>query len=169
MMKQKGSLRPFTGIRVGFQRRRRPVKRILLATDGSEGSLHAARMAGELCCMREAQVIILYVAHIPRSYFFTDEFGNKMTPEVPMDVMIRRTAEPILRRTLSAVGLPEELVITEVQVGEPAEEIVDLARMEKVDMIVMGSRGLSPIKEMLLGSVSNKVLHTAPCPVLIVR
>lgn len=145
------------------------MKKILLATDGSEGSIQAARMAGELCCTRDAQVIVLYVAHVPRSYYFTDEFGNKVTPEVPMDVMIRRTAEPLLRKTLSALALPEEQVITEVQVGEPAEEIVDLARMEHVDMIVMGSRGLSPLKEMLLGSVSNKVLHTAPCPVLIMR
>lgn len=145
------------------------MKKVLLATDGSEGSLHAARMAGEMCCMQETQVIVLYVAHIPRSFYFTDEFGNKITPEVPMDVMIRRTAEPVLRNTLSALGIPEERVITEVQVGEPAEEIVDLARVENVDLIIIGSRGLSPIKEMLLGSVSNKVLHTAPCPVLVVR
>jgi nucleotide-binding universal stress UspA family protein len=146
------------------------VNKVLLATDGSEGSLHAARMAGELlACMQDVHIIALYVAHIPRSYYYTDEFGNKLIPEVPMDVMIRRTAEPILRKTLAATGLPEERVLTEVQVGEPAEEIVDLARLEHVDLIIMGSRGLSPMKEMLLGSVSNKVLHTAPCPVLIVR
>ena len=53
--------------------------------------------------------------------------------------------------------------------GEPAEEIVDYARLEEVDLIVMGSRGLSPIQELLLGSVSDKVLRTAPCPVLIAR
>jgi len=146
------------------------VKKILLATDGSDSSLHAARMAGELStALKDVQVIVLYVAHVPRAYYAVDEFGNKVTPEVPMDVMIRRTGEPILRKTISALGLPEEQVVTEVQVGEPAEEIVDYARLEQVDMIVMGSRGLSPIKEILLGSVSDKVLHTAPCPVLIVR
>lgn len=146
------------------------MKKVLLATDGSEGSLYAARaLGGMLTCMQEAQVIVLYVAHVPRQYYFTDEMGNKMTPEVPMDVIIRRTADPILRRTISALGLPEARVIAEVQVGEPAEEIVDLARLEQVDMVAMGSRGLSPVKEMLLGGVSNKVLHTAPCPVLVVR
>lgn len=146
------------------------MKKILLATDGSEGSLHAARLAGEMVTsMPETQVIVLYVAHIPRSYYFTDEFGHNVTPEVPMDVMIRRTADPILRKTLSALGLPEERVLTEVQVGEPAEEIVDLARLEHVEMIIMGSRGLSPFREMLLGSVSNRVLHTASCPVLVAR
>lgn len=146
------------------------MKKILLATDGSDSSLHAARMAGELsAALKDVQVIVLYVAHVPRAYYAVDEFGNKVTPEVPMDVMIRRTGEPILRKTISALGLPEEQVVTEVQVGEPAEEIVDYARLEQVDMIIMGSRGLSPIKEILLGSVSDKVLHTAPCPVLIVR
>nr|WP_280953686.1 universal stress protein [Symbiobacterium terraclitae] len=142
----------------------------MLATDGSDNSLHAARMAGELgAALKDVQVIVLYVAHVPRAYYAVDEFGNKVTPEVPMDVMIRRTGEPILRKTISALGLPEEQVVTEVQVGEPAEEIVDYARLEQVDLIVMGSRGLSPIKELLVGSVSDKVLHTAPCPVLIVR
>ncbi|MBP2018732.1 nucleotide-binding universal stress UspA family protein [Symbiobacterium terraclitae] len=146
------------------------MKKILLATDGSDNSLHAARMAGELgAALKDVQVIVLYVAHVPRAYYAVDEFGNKVTPEVPMDVMIRRTGEPILRKTISALGLPEEQVVTEVQVGEPAEEIVDYARLEQVDLIVMGSRGLSPIKELLVGSVSDKVLHTAPCPVLIVR
>jgi len=146
------------------------VKKILLATDGSEGSLQAARMAGELCSrIPEIQVLMLYVAHVPRSYYYTDEHGNKVTPEVPMDVMIRRTAEPIFRKTLSALGLPEDRVVMEVQVGEPSEEIGDLARTERVDLIIMGSRGLSPIKELILGSVSDKVLHTAPCPVMVVR
>lgn len=146
------------------------MKKILLATDGSDGSLHAARVLGDLVVgLPEAEVTVLHVAHVPHSYYMTDEYGNKVTPEVPMDVMIRRSAEPILRRTLSALGLPEERVVTEVQVGEPAEEIVDLARLDGYDMIVMGSRGLSQMKEMLVGSVSHKVLHTAPCPVLVTR
>ncbi len=146
------------------------MKKILLATDGSDGSLHAARVLGEIATgLPEATVTVVYVAHIPRSFNITDELGNKVTPEVPMDVMIRRSAEGILKRTLSALGLPDERVTFEVQVGEPAEEIVDLARLEGFDMIVVGSRGLSPVKELLLGSVSNRVLHTSPCPVLVVR
>lgn len=146
------------------------MKKILLATDGSESSIHAARLLGDLiACQPEAQVTVLHVAHVPRSYYITDENGNSITPEVPMDVMIRRSADPIFRRTLSALGLPESRVVTEVQVGEPAEEVVDLARMEGYDLIVMGHRGLSQVKELLMGSVSHRVLHTAPCPVLIAR
>lgn len=146
------------------------MKKVLLATDGSDSSMHAARVLGDLIANQpEAQVTVLHVAHVPRSYFFTDENGNKVTPEVPMDIMIRRSAEPILRRTLSALGLPEDRVVTEVQVGEPAEEIVDLARLEGYDLIVMGTRGIGQMKELLIGSVSHRVLHTAPCPVMVAR
>jgi len=146
------------------------VKKVLLATDGSEGALKAARMLGELGNrLPDLQVTVLHVAHLPRSFYATDEYGNKVTPEVPMDVMIRRAADPVMKRTLQALGLPEERVATEVQVGEPAEEIVDLARLAGYDLIVVGSRGLSPVKEILLGSVSSRVLHMAPCPVLVVR
>lgn len=146
------------------------MKKFLLAADGSEGSLHAAKLLGEMvACMGEVQVIMLHVAHVPRAYYLTDEFGNTVTPEVPMDIMIRRSAEPILRKTMAALGLPEAQVVTEVQVGEPAEEIVELARLEGCHMIVMGSRGLGAVKGLLVGSVSNRVLHTAPCPVLVAR
>lgn len=146
------------------------MKKVLLATDGSDSSMHAARVLGDLIANQpEAQVTVLHVAHVPRSYFFTDENGNKVTPEVPMDIMIRRSAEPILRRTLSALGLPEDRVVTEVQVGEPAEEIVDLARLEGYELIVMGCRGIGQMKELLIGSVSHRVLHTAPCPVMVAR
>lgn len=146
------------------------MKKVLLATDGSDSSMHAARVLGDLIANQpEAQVTVLHVAHVPRSYFFTDENGNKVTPEVPMDIMIRRSAEPILRRTLSALGLPEDRVVTEVQVGEPAEEIVDLARLEGYELIVLGCRGIGQMKELLIGSVSHRVLHTAPCPVLVAR
>ncbi|HWI50565.1 MAG TPA: universal stress protein [Symbiobacteriaceae bacterium] len=146
------------------------MKKVLLATDGSDSSMHAARVLGDLIANQpEAQVTVLHVAHVPRSYFFTDENGNKVTPEVPMDIMIRRSAEPIFRRTLSALGLPEDRVVTEVQVGEPAEEIVDLARLEGYELIVLGCRGIGQMKELLIGSVSHRVLHTAPCPVLVAR
>lgn len=146
------------------------VKKVLLATDGSDSSVHAARVLGDLIAGKpEVQVTVLHVAHVPRAYYVMDENGNTVTPEVPMDVMIRRSAEPIFKRTLSALGLPEAQVVTEVQVGEPAEEIVDLARLEGYDLVVLGNRGLGQVKELLLGSVSHRVLHTAPCPVLVAR
>ncbi len=146
------------------------MKKVLLASDGSDNSLRAARVLGDfLGAMPTAEVTILYVAHVPRDLQMTDADGHKVLPEIPLDVMMRRAAEPVLAATASALGLPAEQVRSEVQVGEPAEEIVDLARMEQYDLVVVGSRGLAPVKEILLGSVSQRVLHTSPCPVLVVR
>ena len=53
--------------------------------------------------------------------------------------------------------------------GVPAEEIVKVAQSEKVDLIVLGSRGLTEVRAFLLGSVSDRVSHRAKCPTLIVR
>jgi len=56
-----------------------------------------------------------------------------------------------------------------LEVGPPAEVIADVARHGRYDLVVMGTRGLSPITNVLIGSVSAKVAATAPCPVLLVK
>ncbi len=63
-------------------------------------------------------------------------------------------------------GVPVE---TMVKSGAPANMIVDLARTEGVDLIVMGSHGESGVTKLLIGSVVQKVLYWATCPVLVVR
>ncbi len=63
-------------------------------------------------------------------------------------------------------GIPVE---TRLKQGVPAEELLRAAVDEKVDLIVLGSRGLSQVRAFFLGSVSDKVSHHARCPVLIVK
>jgi len=60
-------------------------------------------------------------------------------------------------------------VTTRVCAGDYADEILDVAEVEKADMIVVGSRGLGRLREALLGSVSQKILHHAPCTVVVAR
>jgi nucleotide-binding universal stress UspA family protein len=57
----------------------------------------------------------------------------------------------------------------EVALGDPAEEIVKLAHQLQVNLIIIGSRGLNRLKEVILGSVSHQVAHEAGCPVMIVK
>jgi nucleotide-binding universal stress UspA family protein len=64
---------------------------------------------------------------------------------------------------------PDLKVTTRLSEGHPADKIIELAEAEHCDLIVMGSRGLGGLKEMFLGSVSDKVADHASCPVLIVR
>ena len=68
------------------------------------------------------------------------------------------------KQFLSERGLDAELV--EAQ-GDPGTAIVEAA--SETDLIIVGSRGLNPIQRLLLGSVSSKVVHRAPCDVLVVR
>ena len=56
-----------------------------------------------------------------------------------------------------------------LELGDHAQVIIDTANKNDYDLIIMGSRGLSPFKELLLGSVSFKVMHHAKCPVMVVR
>ncbi|MBD1824989.1 universal stress protein [Cyanobacteria bacterium FACHB-DQ100] len=57
----------------------------------------------------------------------------------------------------------------EIVIGDPAEEIVRLAKIHNADLIVLGSRGLTGMKRILLGSVSSQIVEDAPCSVLVVK
>lgn len=146
------------------------MKRVLLATDGSESALKAARFLNSMAATHaELKVAVVTVVPVPQPIALATMAGTTYVPDVPVDAMVQNEAEPILERTLEVLGLDSERVTKEVLVGAPAEELCRLARAEHYDMIVLGNRGLNPIKEFLMGSVSDRCLHLAPCPVLIVK
>lgn len=137
-------------------------RKILVAIDGSQSSLKAAQAATRLARLTpDATVTLLHVLHVP----------PVLMPivDVPMDAMVRNTGREVIDSVVGAVDLPEVQLRTEIQIGDPATEIVQMARDGQFDLIAIGTRGLSPIKELFLGSVSHRVANTAPCPVLLVR
>jgi nucleotide-binding universal stress UspA family protein len=67
---------------------------------------------------------------------------------------------------VTAAGLEGEVAVIH---GVPFHEIIETAKMQQVDLIVMGTHGRAGLQYMLLGSVAEKVVHLAPCPVLVVR
>ncbi|MGD8402200.1 MAG: universal stress protein [Anaerolineales bacterium] len=138
-------------------------KNILLAVDGSEHSLHAAKTAAELARNMNADILRIVVAFEPVPSYLGE-------PNMQTAISARmEEAETILQKAMDAVGeIPGE-VHTEVLEGAPAEAILDVAKTRKSDLIVMGSRGLGLLQGALLGSQSQKVVRHAPCPVLIVR
>lgn len=146
-------------------------RKVLLATDGSEQALKAAAYLHGLVAGRsDYAVTVLHVLPVPRiPAAAAAGSGVAPLPDVPMDVMIDREAKPILGRTIAALDLPEAQVREEVQLGDAADEIIRVAKSIGAEMIVMGNRGLSPIKEFFLGSVSDRVAQKARCPVLIVK
>jgi nucleotide-binding universal stress UspA family protein len=138
--------------------------RILVPVDGSESSVHATAWADGYAATTGAELILLHVHHAPGSETLT---LSSLEPEQIAEAE-RRIAGPSFDRARARISAGAR-VRTLVSLGEPAEEIVAIARREGVDLIVMGSRGLTPLRELLLGSVSEKVVRHAHCAVTIVR
>lgn len=138
------------------------ISRILYATDGSPHAHKALEWVIDIARRRQAQVIIVTAYEpIPRS------LG---TPHLE-ELMARRPAESQAIADEAAFALQREEIRhdREVLEGPAADAILRVAETRGCDLIVMGSRGRGRLESMLLGSVSQRVVQEAPCPVLIVR
>lgn len=139
-------------------------KRLLCPVDLSEASLKAARYAAELARSMGASLKLLYVYHVPLHVAPTG--GPRHFADLSPDAMdtLERSLDG-LKAELSAMGVN---VQTALAVGAPAEQVVQAARAEPTDLIVVGSAGRSRVEQLLLGSVAERVLRTSPVPVLVV-
>lgn len=146
------------------------IQRILLATDGSENAVKAAQWAAELANTYGAKVIVLHVVHVPAALAGSTILPGGATDVAVVTRLMEQAAEGILAVTTPALEEKQVSYETRIEYGHTAETIVRIANEEGVDLIVMGSRGLSDASALLLGSVSHKVLHAVHNkPVLIVR
>jgi nucleotide-binding universal stress UspA family protein len=136
------------------------MKKILVATDGSENGRHALDEALELAASNGAAVTILYVRHTPLPVLGDPFYQRALSAE------LRRANETVTIAAAVAHSMGVEAE-TEVLEGGPAERILELARLRDVDLIVVGSRGLGRVTGALLGSVSRHVVHRADRPVLV--
>lgn len=136
---------------------------ILLAVDGSEHALHAARVASNLANVMKSQTLRIVFAYDPIPVHLGEPYLQ--------DAINARLneAEQIVQKAVQAVGAVSAEIHTELIEGNPAEVIIEVAQTNNSNVIVMGSRGLGKLAGLLLGSTSQKVVSHAPCPVLIVR
>ncbi len=142
--------------------------RYIVATDGSEPSLKAARFLVEQSCPGpEDEIFVIYVFPLPSDPECYE--GVVSLPTQATDERVVEVARPILAKTLEVLAELESQVNEVILVGNPAKEIVEFATNLSVDLIVTGTRGRSPARELYLGSVSSALTHRAPCSVLIVR
>ena len=139
------------------------LENILLAVDGSEHSIRAAEYAGDLARAMQSKVVRIVVA-----FDSIPDYLGEPNRQQAIDARLQQ-ANAILEKAQAAVGKIRGEVQTELIEGSPGEAIIDVARTRQSALIIMGSRGLSTIAEMVLGSTSHKVVSHAPCPVLIVR
>ena len=142
--------------------------RYIVATDGSEASLKAARFFVEHSCPGpEDELFVIYVFPLPSDPECYE--GVVSLPTEASDDRVAKVAGPILAKTLEVLAEVESHVNEVVLVGNPAKEIVEFAMNLGMDLIVAGTRGRSPERQQYLGSVSSALTHRAPCSVLIVR
>lgn len=145
------------------------MKRALLATDASEHSLRAARLLGELASHDpELQVTILHVVPLPEVLQPAAAAGAPLTLPARLEDYVATVVPAVMKKTMEALGMAESRVQTMHVIGTATDAILDEVRRSEYDFVIMGRRGLSPLKELFLGSVSQGVLHRANIPVFIV-
>lgn len=137
-------------------------KSILLAIDGSDHSIRAAKEAANIASLvPDSIVTIVFVADHANAKNDVLHSGSSYE----LDLKRRKKLQPV-EELLSAESIQYRV---EILHGIPGPTIVEYANKENFDILIIGSRGLNSLQEMVLGSVSHKVVKRAHCPVLIVK
>ncbi len=144
--------------------------RILLATDGSEDANLAASTATDLAKSTDSDLHVVYVEPVSYIYQLTDwEAASTDLPsrlDQAAEIAARNWLEEQVQKIREEGG---EIAGVHARVSYPDAEIVGLAGRLGAGLIVIGSRGLGPLRRALMGSVSDSVVRHAHCPVMVVR
>ncbi len=144
------------------------MKKLILATDGSEGAMRALALAVRLAMAFEAELCLVTVTpDMGLSRKDLQEFSR--AENVSLGDVLEAEAQRILARAKGrAIELGAHRLRTEAATGDPAEMLLTIAERDGADGIVVGKRGWGPLRGMLLGSVSQKLVSLAACPVVVV-
>ena len=137
-------------------------EKILVAVDGSDHSLKAAKLAGNLARLSGGTLRVITAYEEVPSYLGEPNLSQTIAKRT-------EKAEQVLDEAIKEIGdIPGDCEI-EILSGDPAETILRVVDTFDIDIVIMGTRGQGGIKSLLLGSQSHKVLSAAPCPVMLVR
>ena len=140
------------------------MKTILFPTDFSKNAAHAARYAGMLAKLYDANLVFLHVHHIPMVPQSNHSFEVRNAISLN-EKGAKEDLEVFTKNFIHDSNLPAERITQQVDYGFPAETIVEIARSTKADMIVMGTQGASDMMDKWLGTHAQEVMKTAECPV----
>lgn len=137
---------------------------ILLATDGSENALRATEAAIELATdLSVSKVLVVHVVGKAPSE------SQLVRAGLDVHALLEEEARQVIRPSLDLLDGAKIPYSLYVSLGDPAAVILGLVEKEPVEMLVIGSRGLGALSGLVMGSVSQKLVRLAPCPVLIVK
>ena len=142
------------------------VGRVLAPVDFSDSSREAVRCAKALAALYEAPLDLLHVVGVPRNPELYDQ-------SFPLFDQVKENAVAAsmqgLRQLAEETDGPPVATVCHVRTGYPAREIVTFAESRPAGLVVMATHGLTGLQHFLFGSVSEKVVQRAPCPVFVVR
>ena len=142
----------------------KPIRRVLAATDNSDSAYRAVEAAAELAKRIDAELIIVNV----EQGYFDYTLGSLRDTDSVGDILEARSREILLRAREHAHRTGAANIRTVSGIGDAAAFILDVAKREDVDLIVLGKRGRGRLAGILLGSVSQHVASLAPCSVQVV-
>ena len=145
------------------------ISKILIPVDGSEGSKKALELACEFGRKQDASLHVLHNAQPPP--------GKRVLALGAAAITVDANPETLEKAGKRVVNSAKDIarehgfgkIAASVVGGDPSARIIDYARSKNIDMIVMGTRGLSDLSGLLMGSVSHKVSHLAPWTCVTVR
>jgi nucleotide-binding universal stress UspA family protein len=147
------------------EHRDKVLRKVLIATDGSENAEKAADFGIQIAGLSGAKVYAAYVIDTTPYYSIPlDQVWSKEVYEQIEKMGHEITAD--VEKTAKAAGLEAESIVLK---GDPAKQIVDFAEKQNVDLIIVGSHGIGEFERLVIGSVSEKVVRHAKVPVLVVR
>ena len=143
-------------------------KRILLATDGSEEAILAARTAVDLAEKTDSELHVVHVAYLLPMSSELSYVASRVYEKAHEEA--KREAQKLLDEQVRMIQEGGGTVAdAHLRTGRPDEEVIRLSEELEVGLVAVGSRGLSSIKRVLMGSLSNSVVRNAHCAVLVIR
>lgn len=147
--------------------------KILIPTDGSKSSLNAVKYAAKLASsLRTKNTITLINVHDEAGLLYADQFAG--VPNVTLnleemhDYLLEMSRKELksAQKILDKANVKHDMIIG---IGRVSDEIIEVANKDKYDLIIMGSKGRSAFADLLVGSVAQRLLHSAKQPVLLVK
>ena len=138
------------------------INKIMVPVDGSEHATKAAGYATDMARLMNSEILLIH-CHKPFPAILGEPYFQRA-----IDKILKKSGE-LLDPYKKLVQDAKVTVTDRILEGPAARAICEVAKIEKIDLIVMGCRGRNDLEGLLLGSCTHRVLKTAPCPVLVVR
>jgi nucleotide-binding universal stress UspA family protein len=144
-----------------------PLKRIIVPLDGSDSSFRAAKYAVKIAKMANAEIIFMHAVVNP-------PYGESRGAGIMITAYIQEAKQAAEMWYMNAGNMASKegvkfMVETILDVASAADSIVNYAESKNADLVVMGTKGRTGLKRLLLGSVASGVVSHAGCPVLVTR